>query len=151
MRRYILETKMDRSVFAKILRGDLPGSFIYRGERVSAFLDVQGVNEGHCLVVPNEEVRSLSELDPEIGKDLFHLAHRIATAYRKGVVPCEGVNIWVSDGEVAGQEVPHVHLHVVPRISTDTLKISYQAEDWCETERPALDAIAHRIRERIDK
>jgi hypothetical protein len=80
------EAKMDRSIFARILAGEIPGSFIYRGERVSAFLDVQGVNEGHCLVVPNEQVSSLSELDPEIGKDLFHLAHRIATAYRKGVL-----------------------------------------------------------------
>jgi histidine triad (HIT) family protein len=141
---------MKRSIFTRILGGKLPGSFIYRGERISAFLDVHGVNEGHCLVVPNEEVGSLSDLDPEIGKELFHLAHRIATAYRKGVVACAGVNIWVSDGEVAGQEVPHVHLHVVPRTSADTLQISYQADDWCEAKRPALDAVARRIRERMD-
>lgn len=137
---------MSRSVFAEILQGELPGSFVFRGERVSAFLDVQGVNEGHCLVIPNQEVSSLSELDPEIAKDMFHLAHRIAIAYRAGLVPCEGVNIWVSDGEVAGQEVPHVHLHVVPRLTADSLKISYRADQWNEANRPALDAVANKIR-----
>jgi histidine triad (HIT) family protein len=137
------------SIFSKIIRGEAPGSFIYRDELVSVFLDVQGVNPGHCLVVPNETAACLAELNPETGKHLFLVAHRIANVYRAGAIECEGVNLWISDGEVAGQEVPHVHLHVVPRRVGDSLSIRYDAEPWNESQRPQLDEIATRIREHL--
>jgi histidine triad (HIT) family protein len=54
---------MGDSIFSKIIRGEAPGSFIYRDEMVSVFLDVQGVNPGHCLVVPNEAAACLAELN----------------------------------------------------------------------------------------
>jgi HIT domain len=70
----------------------------------SVFLDVEGVNPGHCLVVPNEAATCLAELNPETGKYMFSVAHRIANLYRAGAIACvvcEGVNLWISDGEVA--------------------------------------------------
>jgi histidine triad (HIT) family protein len=139
------------SIFSKIVRGEAPGSFIYRDEIVSVFLDVQGVNPGHCLVVPNEAATCLAELNPETRKHMFSVAHRIANLYRASAsaiacVMCEGVNLWISDGEVAGQEVPHVHLHVVPRLSGDSLSIGYDAELWDESKRSQLDEIANDLR-----
>ncbi|WP_088890155.1 HIT family protein [Leptolyngbya ohadii] len=140
---------MSNSIFSKIIRGEAPGSFIYRDELVSVFLDIEGVNPGHCLVVPHEEATCLAELDPETGKHLFAVAHKIANAYRAGAIECEGVNLWISDGEAAGQEVPHVHLHVVPRHSGDSYRHSYEVEPWDERRRPQLDAIAARIQQRL--
>ncbi len=140
---------MGNSIFSKIIRGEVPGSFIYRDELVSVFLDVQGVNPGHCLVVPNEEAACLAELKPETGKHLFSVAHRIANSYRAGAIECAGVNLWISDGELAGQEVPHVHLHVVPRRLGDSLRIVYDAEPWDESKRFQLNEIATRIRQRL--
>lgn len=58
---------MSDSIFSKIIRGEAPGSFIYRDLLVSVFLDVEGMNPGHCLVVPNEAAACLAELDPETG------------------------------------------------------------------------------------
>jgi histidine triad (HIT) family protein len=147
--RYIPFLPMGSSIFSRIIQGEVPGSFIYRDDIVSVFLDIQGVNPGHCLVVPNEEVACLADLNPETGKHLFWVAHRIANAYRAGAIECEGVNLWISDGEVAGQEVPHVHLHVVPRCLGDSLIIRYDARSWNESQRPRLDEIATRIRERL--
>jgi histidine triad (HIT) family protein len=140
---------MGNSIFSRIIQGEAPASFIYRDELVSVFLDVEGVNPGHCLVVPNEEATCLAELNPETGKHLFAVAHRIANSYRAGAIECEGVNLWISDGEVAGQEVPHVHLHVVPRLRGDSLRISYDAELWDESRRPQLDEIARRIQQHL--
>lgn len=142
-------SRMSDSIFSKIIRGEAPGSFIYRDRLVSVFLDVEGMNPGHCLVVPNDAATCLAELDPETGKHLFSVAHRIANLYRAGAIECEGVNLWLSDGEVAGQEVAHVHLHVVPRHSGDSLRISYDAEPWDESRRFQLDEIANRIKQHL--
>jgi histidine triad (HIT) family protein len=140
---------MSDSIFSKIIRGEAPGSFIYRDEIVSVFLDVEGVNPGHCLVVPNEAAACLAELNPETGKHMFSVAHRIANLYRAGAIACEGVNLWISDGEVAGQEVLHVHLHVVPRRPGDSLSIKYDAEPWDESKRSQLDEIAITIKQHL--
>lgn len=140
---------MSNSIFSKIIGGEIPGSFVYRDDLVSVFLDIQGVNPGHCLVVPNEEATCLAELNPETGKHLFSVAHQIANSYRAGAIECEGVNLWISDGEVAGQEVPHVHMHVVPRRLGDSLSIRYDAEPWDESQRPQLDELATKIREHL--
>jgi histidine triad (HIT) family protein len=140
---------MSESIFSQIIRGEVPGSFIYRDEWVSVFLDIHGVNPGHCLVVPNEAATGLAELPPDTGKHLFAVAHRIANAYRAGAIVCEGVNLWLVDGEVAGQEVPHVHLHVVPRRRGDSLSIRYGTDPWDESQRPDLDEIAARIKQKL--
>ena len=137
------------SIFSKIISGQLPASFLYLDAVISVFLDVHGVNPGHCLVVPNEEVVSLTELPEETGKHMFAVAHKIAKAYRSGVIECEGVNIWISDGEVAGQEIPHVHLHVVPRVKGDSLNIEHQSKAWDESRRSELEEIAIKIKTKI--
>lgn len=107
------------------------------------------MHPGHCLVVPNEAAACLAELDPETGKHLFSVAHRIADLYRAGAIECEGVNLCLSNGEVAGQKVPHVHLHVVSRRSGNLLRIEYDAEPWDESQKSQLDEIANRIKQHL--
>jgi diadenosine tetraphosphate (Ap4A) HIT family hydrolase len=71
------------------------------------------------LVIPKVRARNLSELDPEIGAKLFRVGQRVAAALRTSEVNCDGVNFFLADGVTAGQEIFHVHLHVIPRTPGD--------------------------------
>ena len=137
-------------VFCKIIAGELPSSQVYIDEDVVAFLDIRPVNPGHTLVVPKVHAPGLSELDPRIGGRLFQVAMRIAAALRRSGLRCEGVNLWLADGRAAFQEVPHVHLHVVPRFQGDGFRLYFgpdygktpPAEEMAETAKRIRDALS---------
>ncbi|WP_040833195.1 HIT family protein [Nocardia brevicatena] len=107
------------TIFADIIAGRAPASRVYEDEDVLAFMDIRPVTPGHLLVVPKVVARNLAELDPEIGGKLFRVGQRLAAALRAGEVGCDGVNFFLADGVTAGQEVFHVHLHVIPRTPGD--------------------------------
>ncbi|MEA3239508.1 MAG: HIT family protein [Candidatus Bipolaricaulota bacterium] len=110
---------MSNCIFCDIIEGRTPASIVFRDEVCCAFMDIQPVNPGHVLIVPNEHVASIDDLDEKIGGHLFAVAQRIARALRHSGVRCDGVNLFLADGEAAGQEVFHVHLHVFPRFAND--------------------------------
>ena len=141
---------MPETVFARILRGEAPATFVYRGETVSAFMDIQPVNPGHVLVVPNTPAASLAELDPETGAELFRVAQRVAAALRASGLRCEGVNLFLADGEAAMQEVFHVHLHVIPRWEGDGFGLRFAERYFTLPERAALDAAGAQIRAALE-
>jgi diadenosine tetraphosphate (Ap4A) HIT family hydrolase len=107
------------NVFARILRGELPSTKLYEDDRVVVILDIAPVNPGHALVIPKAAAQLVAELDPALAAYLFQVGARVSQAVRAASPRCEGVNFWISDGEAAGQEVPHVHLHVIPRFAGD--------------------------------
>lgn len=78
-------------------------------------MDIQPVNPGHVLIIPRAHAARLSELDDETGAHMFKIAMRISEALRRSGMKCEGINLFLVDGEAAFQEVFHVHLHVIPR------------------------------------
>lgn len=82
-------------------------------------MDIQPVIPGHMLVVPRAHAAFLSDLDPEDGAQLFRVAQLATAALHNSTLRCEGVNFLLADGEAAGQEVFHVHLHVLPRFADD--------------------------------
>jgi histidine triad (HIT) family protein len=130
-------------VFCEILAGRAPASVVVEDPVATCFLDIQPINPGHVLVVPKQHVASLAELDEEVGGHLFKLALRVQAAIRGSGVHCEGVNLFVADGESAGQDVFHVHLHVFPRYEGDALKIT---NDWSsQPTRDELDDVAAAI------
>ncbi len=141
---------MPETVFAQILRGDAPATFVYRDDRVSAFMDIQPVNPGHVLVVPNEPVASLADLDPETGAQLFRVAQRIAAALRASGLRCEGVNLFLADGEAAMQEVFHVHLHVFPRYKGDGFGLRFSERYFQKPARAALEDAGAQIRAALE-
>src|SRR5690349_1091404 len=112
-------TNEKECIFCKILAGEAEGSFVYRDEVCSAFMDIQPINPGHLVVIPNRHAASLAELKEEEGAQLFRVAQRLAAALRQSGVECEGVNFLLADGEAAMQEVFHVHLHALPRYAGD--------------------------------
>jgi histidine triad (HIT) family protein len=133
-------------VFCKILSGELEVSMVYQDDRCSAFLDHQPINSGHTLVVPNRHAPNLAELDDEEGAQLFRVAQSIAAALRNSEVKCEGVNISLADGEAAGQEVFHVHLHVFPRYVGDGFSVRFGLNYPNKPRRQELNEVAESIR-----
>ena len=104
------------SVFSKIIAGELPGRFVYRDDTVAAFLTIEPVAYGHTLVVPVEEVDRWTDLDPALWAHLNEVAQRI------GAVIVDAFDAPRAGYLIAGFEVPHTHLHVIPlRDETDIL------------------------------
>ena len=144
---------MSECVFCGILAGTLPVSMVHRDDLCSAFMDIQPVNPGHVLVIPLEHCASLSELDPETGSHMFAVAQRLAAALYSataagggGAPRCEGVNLFLADGSVAGQDVFHVHLHVIPRYAGDGFGFRFGPDYTRLPQRSELDRAAGEIR-----
>jgi len=138
-----------RCIFCEILERRAPGSFIYEDEVCAAFMDIQPVNPGHVLVVPRRHAASLAELDPQDGARLFQAAQRVAAGLRKSGLRCEGVNLFLADGEAAGQDVFHVHLHVFPRYAGDGFGLRFSPQYGQRPSRDELDEIAEKIRDEL--
>jgi histidine triad (HIT) family protein len=133
-------------VFCEILAGRLPASLVYHDELATAFMDIQPVNPGHILVVPNRHLADLAELPPELGAHLFGVAQRLAAAVRASGLRCEGVDLFLADGEAAGQEVFHAHLHVIPRFAGDGFGFRFSPGYDRRPPRAELDQAAEQIR-----
>lgn len=130
-------------VFCAILAGRAPASVVHQDDRCTAFLDIRPLVRGHLLVVPNRHAPGLADLQD--GGHLFEVARRLAGALRAAEgVRCDGVNLLLADGDVAGQEVPHVHLHVLPRYEGDGFRWSHGPLD--PPTRDELDRSAAGIR-----
>jgi len=137
-------TKEMDCVFCRIIAGELPASIVFRDDAAIAFMDINPVTAGHLLVVPLRHFAHLSDMDEETGAHLFRVAMRLQDAIRSSGIRCEGINYFLADGEAAGQEVFHVHLHVFPRYKDDGFGIE---ADWSVKPSSAeLDDLAGRIR-----
>jgi histidine triad (HIT) family protein len=138
---------MSDCVFCSILAGDSPFSPVYRDDLCTAFMDIRPVNPGHVLVIPNHHAPYLADLDEDTGAHMFRIAQRIAGALRRSGVRCEGVNLFLADGDAAMQEVLHTHLHVIPRYEGDGFGLTFSPLYFDLPGRPELDRIAGNIRE----
>ena len=136
-------------VFCSIVKGDIPACTVYSDEKIMAFMDIQPVNPGHVLVIPKAHTEQLSKLDPDIGAHMFKIAIRIAEAVRNSGVKCDDVNLHLADGKVAGQEVFHVHLHVIPRFKGDGFGLKFGPNYGLKPDREELDIITNKIKEKL--
>ena len=138
---------MAACIFCEIVAGRAPASFVHRDDLVSVFLDIRPVTPGHLLVVPNEHVVSISDVPVVTAHRLFDIGRRLArTVASSGVVTAEGVNLFVADGEAAGQDVFHAHLHVIPRFADDGFRLDAAAHRDPAPTRAELDRIADGLR-----
>jgi histidine triad (HIT) family protein len=118
---------------------------VYRDHRCIAFMDIQPVTPGHLLVVPLVHARQLADLEPGLGAHLFGVAQQLAACIRRSGVRAEGVNVLLADGAAAGQEVDHVHLHVLPRFAGDGFGFRFGPDYGRPVPRERLDAEAASI------
>jgi len=136
-------------IFCDILAGRAPASFVYQDEQVAAFMDIhQPPGLGHLLVVPRRHAAHLADLDEETGGRLFVVGMRLAAALRVAV-DCPGVNFYLADGTAAGQEVSHVHLHLLARFRSDGFGLRI-GPGYFRAPRAALDRAAASIRRALD-
>jgi histidine triad (HIT) family protein len=136
----------DDCVFCRILAGELPGTFLHRDDRCAAFMDIRPVNPGHLLVIPVRHAPYLADLDDATAGHMMALARRLASALRASGVRCEGVNLFLADGEAAMQEVFHAHLHVFPRFRGDGFGLRFPPSYHERPPREAIEDAAARIR-----
>lgn len=131
-------------IFCKIINGEIPASKVYEDEHVLAFMDIRPVNEGHLLVVPKDHHTLLRNLPLELADHLFRVAVRIERALWQAGVACEGTNLLQNNGASAWQEVYHVHVHIIPRLSGDHQRIKLSLAPL-KPEREELDKVAAQI------
>jgi histidine triad (HIT) family protein len=96
------------SIFTRIIAGELPGTFVYTDDVCVAFMTINPISRGHLLVVPRVEIDQWTDLPDDISQHCFAVAKQIAEA-QKQVLHCDRVALII-----AGFEVPHCHLHVIP-------------------------------------
>ena len=125
------------TIFTRIIEGELPGRFVWRDEDCVAFLSINPLQPGHTLVVPRLEVDHWIDLPADLNTHLMRVAHTIGTAQMTAFAPNRIGLI------IAGLEVPHVHLHVVP-IQREA-DLSFANAD-VDPDPEALDTAAGRLR-----
>lgn len=106
------------TVFSQIIEGEIPANVVYEDETTAAFLDVNPLAPGHTLVVPKEEYERLNDIPEDVALDLYATIHRLVPAV-EDAVDADATSVAFNNGEAAGQEVPHVHCHIVPRFEGD--------------------------------
>lgn len=108
----------DECIFCQIVAGDIPGNVVAETDTVLAFLDANPLAPGHTLVIPKDHYHRLSDVPDDVATDLFAVMHGLVPAV-EDAVDAPATTVAFNNGEEAGQEVPHVHGHIVPRSSED--------------------------------
>ncbi|MFN4152872.1 MAG: HIT family protein [Candidatus Sericytochromatia bacterium] len=141
---------MSDCIFCKIISGEYASSKVYEDDDCLAFLDIQPVNIGHVLVIPKIHKQFIHELDDELAGKLISVANRVNRALRKTNLNCEAVNYFLADGESAGQEVFHTHLHCFPRYKNDGFGLKFSKEYFTrKPDREYLNKVALEIKNLI--
>ena len=125
------------TLFTRIIEGEIPGRFVWRDDRAVAFLTIAPITTGHTLVVPIAEVDHWLDLDDDLAAHLTLVAKKIGQAQMAAFSPTRVGMI------VAGLEVPHCHLHVLPIASEGDLSFAKADHD---PDQAALDAAADQLR-----
>jgi len=105
-------------IFCRIAAGDSPAHVVYEDETVCAFLDANPLAPGHTLVVPSGHYERLNDLPDDVAADLYATIHDLVPAV-EAAVDAPATNVGFNNGPESGQEVPHVHGHIVPRFAGD--------------------------------
>jgi len=134
------------NIFQKIVSGEIPAAAVYEDNDILAFMDIGPVIKGHTLVIPKACYDSVTETPDEVLAKLIVVCKRIAAAQIKGL-GADGVNIIQNNGTTAGQVVPHIHFHVIPRFDGDGHHWNWNAKKY---DSPAeMEKLAAKIRKEL--
>jgi histidine triad (HIT) family protein len=139
-----MNTRVPHCIFCDIVRGAAEVSVCYEDADAIAFMDIQPVNAGHVLVVSRQHFEGFLDLPRELGTHLFDVAMQLAPAIRK-VSGADGMNVVVSSGASAGQDVYHFHIHLIPRRQGDGFDVRLPFAGSEMPDRTVLDMVAARI------
>jgi histidine triad (HIT) family protein len=132
-------------VFCKIIGGEIPSFQLYEDDYALAFLDINPITRGHSLVMPKKHVEKISGLNSKAMSGFALAIQRVVKGVELALNP-PGLNVFVNQGEVAGQVIPHLHVHVVPRSKDDGLeivtpKVELAKEELLETSKRIASSI----------
>lgn len=113
---------MESCIFCKIIKGEIPCHQIYEDDQVLSFLDIKPVNPGHALVLPKVHTATLEEISLEDLSAVILAVKKIGQLL-KDKLGIAGYNLILNNDPIAGQEIPHLHFHIVPRQSGDALRL----------------------------
>ena len=130
------------TIFTRIIEGEIPGTFVWRDERCVAFMSINPMAPGHTLVVPRAEIDHWIDCPPELSRHLFEVSHVIGRA-QQAAFGCERIGLII-----AGYEVPHTHIHVLPTSDMSQLSFSNAATS---VDRDQLESTAAAIRGALTK
>jgi len=141
---------MAETIFERIVAREIPARIVHETDTTLAFLDANPLASGHTLVIPKTPHERLADLPASEAADLFAVVHTLAPAIERAV-EADATTVGINDGEAAGQEVPHVHVHVIPRFDGDGGgPIHAVAPDPPALSEDDLDSIADSITDAVD-
>jgi histidine triad (HIT) family protein len=129
-------------IFCKIVAGQIPSTRVFEDEHTLAFLDIGHVNPGHALAVAKGHWPTVDVIPAETLGDVARTAQRIAKAVMKELKP-HGVNLLQANGEGAGQSVPHLHIHIMPRVKGDDVNLNWAQKPG---DMAAIKAVYERLK-----
>lgn len=117
--------KDENCIFCKIAAGEIPSRTIYEDDSFRVIMDISPASKGHSIIIPKNHAKDLFEFSDEDAGKIFVVAKKVAAAM-KDVLKCDGFNILQNNGEIAGQTVFHLHVHLIPRYKGDTIDIKWK-------------------------
>ena len=135
---------MEGCIFCQIAAGRAPASIVYEDETALAFMDLNPVTPGHLLIIPKEHYRNIYDCPPGLAGYLQELGAKLANPVRRAT-GCQGMNYFMANEAVAGQDVWHIHLHLLPRYTGDGFGLRLPPGYPSSASRATLDAMATRI------
>ena len=137
---------MSDCIFCKIIAGEIPATVIHDDEEVLVFMDIGPIIKGHALVVSKQHFDPVTATPDDIVAKLHVAAKRVAEAQMNGL-GADGVNIMQNNGSAAGQEVPHIHVHVIPRFNDDGHYWNWNARKYNNLDE--MSELAEKLRQQI--
>ena len=135
----------DKTIFEQIIDGEIPSFTVYEDETTYAFLDANPLAPGHTLVIPKEPYERLNDMPADEAGEVFGLISDLAPAV-EAAVGADASTVALNNGPEAGQEVPHVHWHIIPRFADDDVGPIHRLFDGADLEDDEMERIASDIR-----
>lgn len=137
---------MNDCIFCKIVAKEIPATTIFEDDEVLVFMDIGPIIKGHALVIPKKHYDPVTNTPDEVLAKLHITAKRIADA-QMNALGADGVNIMQNNGKAAGQEVPHIHVHVIPRFCDDGHHWNWNPKKYDNLAE--MNDLAEKLREKL--
>ena len=131
----------DDCIFCKLSNGEIPTNSIYEDDKFNVIMDASPASKGHCIILPKTHAANIYELPEEYAREIFVVAKKCAKVLKE-TLQCDGLNVLQNNGEVAGQTVFHLHVHLIPRYKDDQVKIKWAPHE----ETDDITVVAEQIR-----
>jgi len=122
-----------KTIFTRIQEGEIPSVTVHKDAICTVILDINPVHKGHLLVISQEPYPTFSECPLPTLNHLMDIAQQ-ADRKLRAALDCDGTNLIINNGAASGQEVPHLHIHIIPRYTDDGQKFGFTKETYAEGE-----------------